>query len=115
MKKPSRQSETQRNPSLLWFFEGEDQEAREKFVAELHNNSNNNILKKLRGIVLRRLSNLEGSERNEDYMSPSWPSLQAHRNGRKQEMYFLFSLLGFLVEDEHVTQYKKEKLKDDRD
>lgn len=51
---------------------------------------------KLLDILEDRKRQLDTSEANDDYMSPSWSHKQAHRNGRRQELQETIDLLTFI-------------------
>lgn len=52
------------------------------------------IIVRLKQIILDRLTELETREINVDnYKDNSWSHIQAHINGRKQELYYTLNLL----------------------
>lgn len=55
---------------------------------------NSPVFAKLRKIIADRLDSLDRRETNlNTYENQSWSHVQAHLNGQKQELKFLFSLL----------------------
>lgn len=50
-------------------------------------------LELLKGIIFKRRDNLIGSPSEDDYKNTSWANLQAHRNGRLQELDYIIKLL----------------------
>lgn len=53
------------------------------------------VLLRLIQLTKQRLEELEGVERREDSYNDGWQYLQAHRNGRAQELKYLLNLLSF--------------------
>lgn len=62
----------------------------------LKNNVANPILLELMAHLKERKESLEAQDRTEDtYDKASWSHLQAHRNGRAQELHYIIQLLSF--------------------
>lgn len=71
-----------------WFKNTADRESIENTL--LHSAA----IKRLKELINGRLEELETKEVSpETYKDQSWSHLQAHLNGRKQELYFLLKLL----------------------
>lgn len=75
-------------PKALWFTNPDDKEA----IANALKHSP--AFNRLRQIIQDRLSELEAREvKPETYKDLSWSHVQAHFNGRKQELIYLINLL----------------------
>ena len=59
------------------------------------------VLDRLNSIVEERFSEIQRQEASEEpYKSSDWASLQAHRNGRKEELLFIKELLSFIYKED---------------
>lgn len=86
-----------KKPTGLWY---NDPDITEELMK---NAAFNPVLKRLVQILKDRKEQLEALPRSEDsYDSPSWSHLQAHRNGRAQELQFILQLLSFAETKRHA-------------
>lgn len=84
-----------KNLSLQWTSHLKTAKEKEDFEATLRHSLS--VLTRLKTILGEKRELLEGQEgSDEQYSSPSWTFLQAHRNGRKQELKELTELLSFI-------------------
>jgi hypothetical protein len=80
-----------KKPTGLWYSNAPD-------ITEevMKNAAFNPVILRLIEILKDRKESIEAKPRNEDiYENPSWSHLQAHLNGRAQEIQYIIQLLSF--------------------
>jgi hypothetical protein len=78
---------------LDWTRHLKNDEEKKSFEAALRNS---HLLNRLRDLLSEREKALTSKELSTQiYDSPSWPYLQAHINGKKEELLYLHKLLNF--------------------
>lgn len=84
------------NLSTSWTRHIQDQDRREDFEKVLRNNSL--LFKRLNEIAQEWEASLNSEETSKDqYQSPAWACLQAHRNGSRETIKKLKDLISFAV------------------
>ena len=82
---------------LVWTQHLKTQEQKEGFAKALLNQADSPILKRLKGILTKRLQELEDKETNREvYNTANWSHLQAHDNGAKMELKTILDILNFI-------------------
>jgi len=77
-------------PATDWLRQAKNKADKEAVIAQLE--AARPAFKLLESILLARKAGM-GLFKEEDYNSPSWANLQAHRNGRTQECEWLLKLI----------------------